>query len=127
MATEIQVRNIGSDVRPRDIEHLFARFGAVRDVVMSEQSTGVRYAPEAIVNMGSEEQCRAAVQALNGHGFHGAFLELRSVQADPASGSAEARMFGPMNMSEGEAWDDDRGSVRGGAPPSQPSAGVRPR
>jgi RNA recognition motif-containing protein len=71
MAKRIYVGNLGYDTNNADLERLFSQFGTVRsaDVIMERDSN--RSKGFGFVEMSSDQEASAAIEALNGKEFGG--------------------------------------------------------
>ena len=71
MGTKLYVGNLGYSIRSSDLERLFAAHGTVRSAeVITDRTTG-QSKGFGFVEMGSEQEAKAAIAALNGKEMDG--------------------------------------------------------
>jgi RNA recognition motif-containing protein len=117
MARKLFVRNVSRAMDKEALERLFAPFGDVSSAtVVHPADPGVD--GEAVVEMGSDEQAQAALDALDGQEQAGRRLSVRWAEAAEESGAGQPRMFTPMNMPDEPARPDWPPS-----PPPPPGSG----
>ncbi|MDP9892111.1 hypothetical protein J2W32_004254 [Variovorax boronicumulans] len=86
MGKKLYVGNLAYSVRDNDLEQAFGEFGAIVSAkVMMERDTG-RSKGFGFVEMGSDAEALAAIEAMNGHSLQGRALtvnEARPMEARP--------------------------------------------
>jgi hypothetical protein len=86
MGKKLYVGNLAYSVRDSDLEQAFGEYGSIVSAkVMMERDTG-RSKGFGFVEMGSDAEALAAVEAMNGHSFQGRALtvnEARPMEARP--------------------------------------------
>ncbi|QNK70679.1 RNA recognition motif domain-containing protein [Variovorax sp. PAMC26660] len=86
MGKKLYVGNLAYSVRDNDLEQAFGEFGSIVSAkVMMERDTG-RSKGFGFVEMGSDAEALAAVEAMNGHSLQGRALtvnEARPMEARP--------------------------------------------
>jgi RNA recognition motif-containing protein len=106
MATKLYVGNLSFQTTQQDLEELFAQSGQVSSVsLMTDRDTG-QSRGFAFVEMSSEEEAQAAIQALDGKELDGRALKVNEARA---RGSAAAGGFG------GGRGGSGGGGYRGGS------------
>lgn len=89
MASKLYVGNLNFDVRDTDLEDLFSQHGAVQSAqVITDRDTG-RSKGFGFVEMSSDAEAQAAIEALNGREFLGRNLtvnEARPRESRPGGG-----------------------------------------
>lgn len=86
MGKKLYVGNLAYSVRDNDLEQAFGEFGSIVSAkVMMERDTG-RSKGFGFVEMGSDAEALAAIEAMNGHSLQGRALtvnEARPMEARP--------------------------------------------
>ncbi|CAA2100749.1 RNA recognition motif domain-containing protein [Variovorax paradoxus] len=86
MGKKLYVGNLAYSVRDNDLEQAFGEFGAIVSAkVMMERDTG-RSKGFGFVEMGTDAEALAAIEAMNGHSLQGRALtvnEARPMEARP--------------------------------------------
>ena len=86
MGKKLYVGNLAYSVRDNDLEQAFGEFGSIVSAkVMMERDTG-RSKGVGFVEMGTDAEALAAVEAMNGHSLQGRALtvnEARPMEARP--------------------------------------------
>lgn len=101
MGRRLYVGNLAYGVTNADLEHLFAQFGSVRSAqVVIDRESG-RSRGFGFVEMGSDAEAQAAVQALHQHPHDGRPLTVNEARAREGGGGGGG----------------DRGGDRGGRRP----------
>jgi RNA recognition motif-containing protein len=89
MGSKLYVGNLSFDCRSTDLEELFSQHGSVQSAqVITDRDTG-RSKGFGFVEMGSDAEAQAAIEALNGREFLGRNLtvnEARPREARPGGG-----------------------------------------
>ncbi len=81
MATKLYVGNLSFQTTQQDLEELFAQSGQVSSVsLMTDRDTG-QSRGFAFVEMSSEEEAQAAIQALDGKELDGRALKVNEARA----------------------------------------------
>jgi cold-inducible RNA-binding protein len=81
MATKLYVGNLSFQTTQQDLEELFAQSGQVSSVsLMTDRDTG-QSRGFAFVEMSSEEEAQAAIQALDGKELDGRSLKVNEARA----------------------------------------------
>ena len=84
MNRKLYVGNLPYQTDERDLQELFAQFGAVASVrVMRDMATG-RARGFAFVEMATDDQAQAAAEGLNGHQLGGRTLTVNEARPKPA-------------------------------------------
>lgn len=83
MSRKIYVGNMNYATTEESLRELFGRFGAVDSVaVIVDRATG-RAKGFGFVEMGTDDEARAAIQALDGQEFEGRRLRVNEAQEKP--------------------------------------------
>lgn len=87
MSKKLYVGNLTYNVKESDLEALFTPFGSVQSAqVIIDRDTN-RSKGFAFVEMGSDTEAEAAIQALNGHNYDGRNLTVNEAKPrEPRSG-----------------------------------------
>lgn len=86
MGTKLYVGNLPYSVSSSDLEHLFSPHGTVQSAeVISDRMTG-RSKGFGFVEMGSEEEAQAAINALNGQDHNGRPLTVNEAKPRESRG-----------------------------------------
>src|SRR5215471_668993 len=81
MATKLYVGNLSFQTTQQDLEELFAQSGQVSSVnLMTDRDTG-RSRGFAFVEMSTEEEAKAAIEALDGKELDGRALKVNEARA----------------------------------------------
>lgn len=88
MGRKLYVGNLAYDVSTPDLEQLFAQHGTVDSAqVIEDRATG-RSKGFGFVEMGSDEEAQAAIQALNGQEYGGRALTVNEAKPREARGGS---------------------------------------
>jgi RNA recognition motif-containing protein len=86
MATKLYVGNLSFQTTQQDLEELFAQSGQVSSVnLMTDRDTG-RSRGFAFVEMSTEEEAKAAIEALDGKELDGRALKVNEARAKEERG-----------------------------------------
>jgi RNA recognition motif-containing protein len=86
MGRKLYVGNLSYDVSSSDLEQLFAEHGTVDSAqVIADRDTG-RSKGFGFVEMGTDDEAAAAIQALDGKDFGGRALKVNEARPRPARG-----------------------------------------
>jgi RNA recognition motif-containing protein len=86
MGRKLYVGNLGYDVSDTDLQQLFSQHGTVSSAtVIMDQGTG-RSKGFGFVEMSSDEEARAASQALDGKDLAGRAMKVNEAKPRPAGG-----------------------------------------
>ena len=103
MSTKLYVGNLSYDTTENDLQQLFAEHGTASDVNLIMDRESGRTRGFAFVTMGSEEEAKATIQALDGKNVDGRDLKVN--EARPREERAP-RSFG--NRDGGRGHDQRR-------------------
>lgn len=118
MARKVFVRNVSRAIGNEGLEQLFKSFGEVHSAVIVPPADPGREYADAIVEMGSDAQVQAAIDALDGREHGGQRLSVSWAEAEEESAAGRPRMYTPMNMP-----DDAHGPDWPPSPPPPPGTG----
>ena len=108
MGMKLYVGNLGYGIRSSDLERLFAAHGTVRSAeVITDRTTG-QSKGFGFVEMGSEQEAKAAIAALNGKEMDGrpaTVNEARPKEGGGGHGQAATAGVGAVNAVATEAED----------------------
>ena len=108
MGKKLYVGNLGYNIEKSDLEQMFAAHGTVTSVqVIMDRDTG-RSKGFGFVEMGSDQEAQAAIQALNGKNIDGRSLNVNEAR------SQEERGGGGGGRGGGRPGGGGRGGSGGG-------------
>lgn len=119
MGRKLYVGNLTYDANDGDLEQLFAQFGSVRSVqIIQDRMTG-RSKGFGFVEMDSDEEAEAAIDALNGSDYGGRALTVnearpREERGGGGGGGGGGRGRGGYGGGGGGGGRGGRGGDRGG-------------
>ncbi len=94
MGTKLYVGNLGYGVKSNDLETLFAAHGTVRSAeVITDRASG-QSKGFGFVEMGSEQEAKAAIAALNGKEMEGRNLTVNEARPKEAGGGGGRGGYG---------------------------------
>ena len=112
MRMTIRVGNLDLSTTESDLEQLCSHFGRVRRVRLVaniQQASGVI----GIVEMRSEQECQAAMEALGGQDYRGRALTVcRGIRRNPTQ--AHPGTSGPASLTRAQKLDGSTGPTPGG-------------
>ena len=115
MGKKLYVGNLAYSVRDNDLEQAFGEFGSIVSAkVMMERDTG-RSKGFGFVEMGTDAEALAAVEAMNGHSLQGRALtvnEARPMEARPPRTGGGG--YGGGDRSGGGGYGGGGGGYGGG-------------
>jgi RNA recognition motif-containing protein len=118
MGRNLYVGNLAYGITNPDLEHIFGRYGAVRSaMVIMDRETG-RSKGFGFVEMGTDQEARAAVAVLNGKDVEGRTLTVREATPRPGPGGPA----GPRPAA-GQRFPAGPGARGGKGRPPGPGAG----
>ena len=92
MGAKVYVGNLGYDVKDSDLEEMFAAHGSVKSAqVIMDRDSG-RSKGFGFVEMSTDAEAKAAIEALNGRDFQGRPLTVN--EARPREDRSGSRSFG---------------------------------
>ncbi len=114
MGTKLYVGNLGYDVDDADLQQLFAQHGAVTSAsVVMDRDTG-RSKGFGFVEMASDDEARAARDALNGKEYGGRSLKVDEARPPQRSGGGGGGRGGYGGGGGGGGGRGGRGGFGGG-------------
>ncbi|MGA7950732.1 MAG: RNA-binding protein, partial [Thiobacillaceae bacterium] len=94
MGTKLYVGNLGYGVKSSDLETLFASHGTVRSAeVITDRASG-QSKGFGFVEMGSEQEAKAAISALNGKEVEGRSLTVNEARPKESGGGGSRGGYG---------------------------------
>ena len=112
MGKKLYVGNLGYDVTDGDLEQLFVQHGTVESaVVIMDKATG-QSKGFGFVEMGTDQEAQAAIDALNGREYSGRALTVNEAKPRPEGGSRGGR--GGFGGGSGGGGGGGRGGFGGG-------------
>jgi RNA recognition motif-containing protein len=106
MPRKLHVGNLSHAVHPDELERLFAGYGTVRSVEVTNQLRTADITGTAVVEMDSDANGEAAIAALNGTQHRGSALAVGWSEPGQRTGIDLPRMFESMNIpAEGEGQE----------------------
>lgn len=113
MGKKLYVGNLGYNIEKNDLEQMFAAHGTVASVqVIMDRDTG-RSKGFGFVEMGSDQEAQAAIQALNGKSIDGRSLNVNEARSQEERGGGGGR-GGPRPGGGGRGGSGGGGFGRGG-------------
>ena len=101
MRTVLYVGNLRSHADVRELERSFRCHGLVqRAHVFQSPDLFARHGGFGIIQMGSQEEARAAIAALDGEAACGAAVTVRWATAREQTASGHPRVYSSMNMTD---------------------------
>ena len=98
MSRRLHVQNLSHGVGRAELERLFEPFGNVKSVRVVDLLKTAKTTATGFVEMETEAQGQAAMDALNGTQYRGAHLVVTWAELVPGKGLNLSRMFEPMNV-----------------------------
>lgn len=114
MNTRLFVGNLAFQTTEEDLRSAFAAHGSVVDAkVITDRETG-RSRGFAFLTMGTDEEARKAIEAMNGAMVDGRALRVNEAEERRPGGGGGGGGFGDRPRGGGGGFGDDRGGGRGG-------------
>jgi RNA recognition motif-containing protein len=115
LGKKLYVGNLGYNIEKNDLEQMFAAHGTVASVqVIMDRDTG-RSKGFGFVEMGSDQEAQAAIQALNGKSIDGRSLNVNEARSQEERGGGGGGRGGPRPGGGGRGGSGGGGGFgRGG-------------